>query len=91
MGANVAPKQLTTAWVALIQMSQAKLAADMRNLKLIDAVVALHEIARLINEEVGHGQLSDDVRNCADRLHQLSIADSRNTQLTQDIINKAKE
>jgi hypothetical protein len=62
----------------------------MRNLQLIDAVVALHEIARLISEEVGHGQLSDDVRKSADQLHQLSIADSRNTQLTQDIINKAK-
>lgn len=62
----------------------------MRNLQLIDAVVALHEIARLIGEEIGHGQLSDDVRKCADQLHQLSIADSRNTQLTQDIINKAK-
>lgn len=63
----------------------------MRNLKLIDAVVALHEIARTVGEEVGVGQLHDDIRNCADRLHELSLADSRNSKITQDIINKAKE
>jgi len=63
----------------------------MRNIKLIDAVVALHEIARTVAEEVGVGQLHDDIRNCADRLHELSITDSRNSTITQDIINKAKE
>ena len=63
----------------------------MRNLALIDAVVALHEIARTVAEEIGLGQLHDDIRNCADRLHNLSITDSRNSILTQDIINKAKE
>lgn len=63
----------------------------MRNLKLIDAVIALHDIARTVSEEVGSGQLSDDIRKCADRLHELSLTDSRNSILTQDIINKAKE
>jgi hypothetical protein len=63
----------------------------MRNLVLIDAVVALHEIARTVAEEVGVGQLHDDIRSCADRLHELSIFDSRNSIITQDIINKAKE
>jgi hypothetical protein len=63
----------------------------MRNLVLIDAVVALHDIARTVAEEIGVGQLHDDIRNCADRLHELSIADSRNSTITQDIINKAKE
>jgi hypothetical protein len=63
----------------------------MRNLVLIDAVVALHEIARTVSEEVGVGQLHDDIRSCADRLHELSISDSRNSIITQDIINKAKE
>jgi hypothetical protein len=63
----------------------------MRNLKLIDAVIALHDIARTVSEEVGSGQLSDDIRKCADRLHDLSLADSRNSILTQNIINKAKE
>ncbi len=63
----------------------------MRNLVLIDAVIALHDIARLVAEEVGHGQLHDDIRNCADRLHELSIVDGRNSKITEDIINKAKE
>jgi len=62
-----------------------------RNLELVDAVIALHEIAQLIEKEIGIGQLSDDVRNCADRLHELSIVDSKNSILTQDIINKAKK
>jgi hypothetical protein len=63
----------------------------MRNLELVDAVIALHEIARTVEREVGRGQLSDDIRKCADRLHELSITDSRNSVLTQNIINKAKE
>lgn len=63
----------------------------MRNLELVDAVIALHEIARTIEQEIGRGQLSDDVRACADRLHELSLIDSRNSIITQDIINKAKE
>jgi len=62
-----------------------------RNPVLIDAVVALHDIARTVAEEVGVGQLHDDIRNCADRLHELSITDSRNSIITQDIITKAKE
>jgi hypothetical protein len=63
----------------------------MRNLELVDAVIALHEIARTVEREIGHGQLSDDIRSCADRLHELSIVDSRNSIIAQDIINKAKE
>jgi hypothetical protein len=62
----------------------------MRNLVLVDAVVALHEIARTVGEEIGIGQLHDDIRNCADRLHLLSIQDSKNSVTTTDIINKAK-
>jgi hypothetical protein len=63
----------------------------MRNLDLVDAVIALHDIARTVEREVGHGQLSDDIRKCADRLHDLSLSDSRNSILTQNIIDKAKE
>jgi hypothetical protein len=63
----------------------------MRNLKLIDAVVTLHDIARTVAEEIGIGQLHDDIRSCADRLHELSVIDNKNSILTQDIINKAKE
>lgn len=63
----------------------------MRNLKIIDAVIALHEIARTVAEEVGDGQLHDDIRNCANRLHELSLIDNTNSIITQDIIKKAKE
>lgn len=63
----------------------------MRNLELVDAVIALHEIARTIEREIGRGQLSDDVRSCADRLHEFSLTDAKNSIITQDIINKAKE
>jgi hypothetical protein len=63
----------------------------MRNLELVDAVITLHDIARTVEQEIGRGQLSDDIRACADRLHELSIVDGRNSTITQDIINKAKE
>jgi hypothetical protein len=63
----------------------------MRNLDLVDAVIALHEIARTIEREIGRGQLSDDVRACADRLHHYSITDAKISRLTQNIIDKAKE
>jgi hypothetical protein len=62
-----------------------------RNLELIDAVVALHDIARTVAQEIGVGQLHDDIRNCADRLHELSLVDNKNSIIAQDIINKAKE
>ena len=63
----------------------------MRNLLLVDAVIALHEIANTVGEEIGQGQLHNDIRSCADRLHELSIADHHNSIQAQDIINKAKE
>jgi hypothetical protein len=63
----------------------------MRNLELVDAVIALHDIARTVAEEIGVGQLHDDIRNCADRLHELSIIDNKNSTLAKEIINKVKE
>jgi hypothetical protein len=38
---------------------------------LDQAVIDLHNIARLIEKTIGSGQLSADIRNCADRLHQI--------------------
>jgi hypothetical protein len=38
---------------------------------LESAVIELHNIARKIEQEIGQGQLSEDVRQCADRLHEL--------------------
>jgi hypothetical protein len=63
----------------------------MRNLELVDAVIALHEIARTVEHEIGRGQLCDDIRSCADRLHHFSITDAKISTLTQNIIDKAKE
>ena len=63
----------------------------MRNLDLVDAVIALHEIARTVEQEIGCGQLSTDIRSCADRLHELSLTDAKNSIITHDIITKAKE
>ena len=39
--------------------------------KLSDSVITLHDIARLIELEVGKGNLSDDIRQCANRLNVL--------------------
>lgn len=36
------------------------------------AVLELHNIARLIEHRIGRGNLSEDIRNCADRLHALT-------------------
>jgi len=36
------------------------------------AVIRLHDIARLIEEKIGIGELSQDIRKCADRLSELS-------------------
>jgi hypothetical protein len=63
----------------------------MRNLKLVDAVIQLHDIARLVNEEVGRGNLCDDIRNCADRLHLMSIQDDKANTIAQSIIKQVKK
>jgi hypothetical protein len=38
---------------------------------LDEAVIQLHYAARTVEQEIGRGQLSDDIRDCADRLHKL--------------------
>ncbi len=38
---------------------------------LEQAVIDLHNIARKIEQDIGSGQLSEDVRKCADRLQAL--------------------
>lgn len=35
------------------------------------AIILLHDIARSVEKQVGQGQLSEDIRSCADRLHTL--------------------
>lgn len=63
----------------------------MRNLKLVDAVIALHEIRRLVEEECGICKVSIEIERCADQLHQMSLQDAKNSILAKDIINRAKE
>ena len=36
------------------------------------AVIELHNIARFVESNIGVGKLSEDIRNCADRLHALT-------------------
>lgn len=38
---------------------------------LRDAVIKLHDVARTVEKQIGTGQLSDDIRKCADRLNSL--------------------
>jgi hypothetical protein len=63
----------------------------MRNLKLVDAVIQLHDIARLVKEETEDGVLSDALRKCADRLHVYSINDDKANTIAQSIIKQVKE
>lgn len=63
----------------------------MRNLKLIDLVVALHEIRREVEEECGVCKVSIEIERCADQLHQMSLQDAKNSVAVKDIIDKAKE
>jgi hypothetical protein len=39
---------------------------------LNDAIIQLHDIARLVEKQIGQGQLSEDIRQCANRLTQLT-------------------
>jgi hypothetical protein len=40
-------------------------------MELKDEIIKLHDIARKIEQEIGQGQLSEDIRKAADRLNQL--------------------
>lgn len=44
----------------------------MINPEYADAVIDLHRIAAMIEKKIGEGQLSEDIRKCADRLHELT-------------------
>jgi hypothetical protein len=53
---------------------------------LDDAVIRLHEVARLIEQQIGTGQLSADVRSCADRLSDLLKPVSSKTESHDPVI-----
>ena len=40
--------------------------------KLVEAVIQLHNIARMVESKIGRGLLSDDIRDCANRLHMIT-------------------
>jgi hypothetical protein len=42
------------------------------NYDIEDAIMQLHNIARLIEREIGFGKLAQDVRRCADRLSEVT-------------------
>ena len=42
------------------------------NASLSQTVIDLHDIARLVEQQLGKGALSEDIRKCADRLHVLN-------------------
>lgn len=37
-----------------------------------DPVMQLHDIARFVEQSIGQGKLSEDIRDCADRLHAIT-------------------
>jgi hypothetical protein len=43
-------------------------------MELQDKIIQLHDIARAIEREIGVGQLSQDIRKAADRLHKVLYA-----------------
>ena len=63
----------------------------MRNLQLVDAVVALNEIAQLVKEQTEDANLYSDVLNCARRLHLYSIEEGRASNIADEIIKQVKE
>jgi hypothetical protein len=63
----------------------------MRNLKLVDAVIQLHDIAHLVLTEAEDQVLHDALRKCADRLHKYSIQDDKANIIAQSIINQVKK
>jgi hypothetical protein len=40
-------------------------------MELKDKIIQLHDIARAIEQQIGQGQLSEDIRKAADRLNEL--------------------
>ena len=43
-------------------------------MELKDKIIKLHDIARKVEQEIGVGQLSEDIRRAADRLHEVLYA-----------------
>lgn len=63
----------------------------MRNLKIVDAVIQLHDIARVVEAEMGTESIGNEIRQIADRLHVYSIDDDRANTIAHEIIKQVKE
>jgi hypothetical protein len=63
----------------------------MRNLKLVDAVIQLHDIARVVESEMGTESIGNEIRQIADRLHVYSIDDDRANTVAHEIIKQVKK
>jgi hypothetical protein len=50
----------------------------------------MHEIARLVDEEVGDSEMSEIIREVANGLHMLSIADDKANSITNNLIKHIK-
>ena len=44
----------------------------MQDDQMANAVIKLHDIARMVESKIGRGLLSDDIRDCANRLHVIA-------------------
>lgn len=63
----------------------------MRNLKLVDAVIQLNDIALIVETEIGTEAISNEIRQIADRLHVYSIDDDKANSIAHEIIKQVKE
>lgn len=43
-------------------------------MELQDKIIQLHDIARAVEQQIGVGQLSQDIRKAADKLHEVLYA-----------------
>jgi hypothetical protein len=62
----------------------------LNKIEFVNAVIELHNIAQLVEQNFGEGNLSADLRNCADRLHVAALGVRIAESETINIINKAK-
>jgi hypothetical protein len=41
------------------------------DIRVLEAIIKLHEAARVVEQDIGPGSLSKDIRKCADRLNDM--------------------
>ena len=48
---------------------------SIRDIRLLEAITSLHNVARVVAQDIGDGKLSEDIRKCADRLNDVVKAE----------------